>query len=174
MSRLIPRSRGALVVLLALLLPLGGMALGLATRDIVPKPPPRPGRLPESHWARGPILEMARDDFGIAVVDGRIYVLGGMTGARGNKLDSVEVYEPGAGAWVAGPVMPEARSSLSAAAVGPVIYALGGALGDESTTGRVDALDTRTGSWAARAPLPTPRFGLAAVELGGRIYAIGG
>ena len=175
-----PRSVGhplriVLAVVIAFLIPLGLMAIALASRDVIPRPKPRPGELPEMHWEPGPALATPRDDFGVAVVDNRIYALGGMTGERGNKLDTTEVYDTAAGGgWQAGPALPAGRSSFRAVALGRTIYAIGGSVGETSATDRVDALDVDTGRWTARAPLPTARFGHAVVALAGRIYAIGG
>ncbi len=174
MRRIVPLSRGGWAVALALLIPLAFMAVGWATRDIVPKPPPRPGRLPETHWAKGGNFETPRDDFGVAVVDGRIYVFGGMTGERGNKLDSVEVYDPATGRWSPGPRMTVGRSSHRAAAIGRTVYLVGGATEEDPLLDLVESIDLDTGRWTTRAPLPSPRFGHALVELGGRIYSIGG
>ena len=49
MPRLVPRSRAALAVVIAFLIPLGLMAIALASRDVIPRPKPRPGELPVMH-----------------------------------------------------------------------------------------------------------------------------
>ena len=169
-----PRSRAALAGLLLALIPLGLLAIGLAARDALPGPNQRLGGLPPFHWVKAATLTMPRDDFGIAVVNGRIYVLGGMTGERANLLDSVEMYDPATEQWRPGPPMPGARSSFRVAALGQVIYVVGGSMVSRPTTSDVEALDTETGRWTVRAQMPTPRLGHAVVELAGRIYAIGG
>ncbi|MGH3099040.1 MAG: Kelch repeat-containing protein [Streptosporangiales bacterium] len=137
----------------------------------------RPGADPEGEASDGPwrhdaALMQDRDDFGTVVMDGRIWVLGGMTGGRGNKLDSVEVYDPDADSWSSGPPVPTARSNMGTARLGTTIYTFGGSTPD--ATDAAEALDTRTGTWHKLPPVPTPRYGLAAVAQGGRIYTIGG
>ena len=60
---------------------------------------------------------------GSAVVDGKIYVIGGRTDVL---FTSVDVYDPVADVWTTGVALPTARRGLGAAAVDGKIYALGG------------------------------------------------
>lgn len=165
---------GTLGLLLVFLFPLALLVVGWSLRGHLPAPKPRPGRLPETHWATAAAIDVPRDDFGLAVVDGRLWVLGGMTGERGNKLDSVEIYDPATDSWRKGPTMPVARSSHRSAAIGATIYSFGGSSAEDSTLQLAEALDTITGQWRQLAPMPTARFGHAVVELGGKLYTIGG
>lgn len=130
--------------------------------------------LPRMQWTRGAYLSTPRDDFGMAIVRDQLYVLGGMTGARGNKLDTVEIYDPTTDRWSPGPTMTLGRSSFRAVSINELIYVVGGQTEEEPTTDLVESLDTRAGEWKRLAPLPTPRFGHGLVELRGRIWAIGG
>lgn len=170
------RSRTTVGVLLIFLFPLLLMALGWSLRGLpgLPRPQTRPGKLPVAYWGQRAGLGTPRDDFGTAVVGGRIWVLGGMTGARGNRLDSVEVYDPATDTWADGPRLTAARSSFRAVAIGTTIYAFGGAAARTAAIDTAEALDTTTGQWRSLPPLPTPRFGHAVVELNGLIYVIGG
>lgn len=138
---------------------------------------PSPSRHAAGPWRTQAVLDTPRDDFGTAVVGGRIWVVGGMTGERAHKLASVEVYDPQTDSWSAGPPMPNGRSSVGATRVGDVVYAIGGSAenGDGvSVSAAATALDTRTRRWTRLPPMPTPRYELAAVAVGRRIYAIGG
>ncbi len=170
------RSRGGSVgLLLVFLIPLALLAIGWGARGRLPTMRLRPEKAAQdTHWAKRANLEMPRDDFGTAVVDGRIYVLGGMTGERGNNLDTTEIYDPATNRWSPGPPLTVGRSSHRAVAVGSTIYVTGGSAVERRPTDLVEALDTTTGRWRRLAPLPTPRFGHALAELDGRIYAIGG
>ncbi len=161
-------------LLLIFLFPLALLILGWSLRGQLPAPKPRPGRLPEMHWSAATAIDTPRDDFGLAVVDGRIWVLGGMTGERGNKLDTIEIYDPATGGWSYGPTMPSGRSSFRSVALGGTIYSFGGSSSGDSTIALAEALDTATGRWRELAPMPTARFGHAIVETGGLIYTIGG
>jgi hypothetical protein len=162
--------------LLIFLFPLLLMAIGWSLRDWadLPLPQLRPSRLPEAYWKTKSSITMARDDFGMAVVNGRIWVLGGMTGERGNRLDTIEIYDPATDTWSAGPNMTGGRSSFRAVAIGTTIYVFGGASVETFGIDTAEALDTTTGQWRSLPPLPTARFGHAVVEVGGLIYVIGG
>lgn len=163
-------------VLLIFLFPLLLMAIGWSLRDWadLPLPQLRPSRLPEAHWVTKMGIGMPRDDFGIVTIDGRIWVLGGMTGERGNRLDSIEIYDPATDSWSAGPNMTSGRSSFRAVAIDKTIYVFGGASTETFGIDTAEALDTTTGQWRTLPPVPTPRFGHAVVELNGLIYVIGG
>lgn len=130
------------------------------------------GKASARPWRDGAALMQDRDDFGTAVVNGRIWVIGGMTGGRGNKLDSVEVYDPDQDSWSSGPAMPTARSNMGTARVGGTIYTFGGSTPEAVDT--AEALDTGDRSWHRLPSLPTPRYGLAAVAFDGKIYTLGG
>jgi hypothetical protein len=170
------RTPSTIGVLLIFLFPLLLMAIGWSLRDWdnLPVPQLRPTRLPEARWETKRGINMPRDDFGIATVDGRIWVLGGMTGERGNRLDTIEIYDPVTDVWSAGPNMTSGRSSFRAVAIGQTIYVFGGASTETFGIDTVEALDTTTGQWRTLPPLPSPRFGHAVVELNGLIYVLGG
>lgn len=150
------------------------LAIGWGLWSARPVARQQPERAPRTRWSQAATLSTPRDDFGLTVVEGRLYVLGGMTGDRGNKLDSTEIYDPAADRWTPGPALTVGRSSFRAATLGGTIYVFGGSTDDQATVDLVEALDTATGRWKGLAPLPAPRFGHAVVELGGQIYAIGG
>ncbi len=72
-------------------------------------------------------LHVPRDDFVSAVVGDEIWVMGGMSGSRGTRLDSVEVYDTSADRWRMSDVtMPEGLASFEGAAIGEKIYVFGG------------------------------------------------
>ena len=169
-------SRATIGVLLIFVLPLLLMAIGWSLRGLpgLPKPQTRPGRLPVAHWEARATLGTPRDDFGIATVDGRIWVLGGTNGARASRLDTTEVYDPVANAWAYGPKLTTARSSFRAVALDKTIYLFGGASPQAAAVDTAEALDTVTGRWRTLPALPTPRSGHAVVALDGLIYALGG
>lgn len=170
------RSPATIGVLIIFLFPLALMAIGWSLRGLpnLPMPQLRPSKLPEAHWEVKTGVEMPRDDFGIVTLDGRIWVLGGMTGERGNRLDTIEIYDPANDRWTNGPKMTSGRSSFRAVALGTTIYVFGGASVDSFGIDTAEALDTTTGQWRTLPPMPTPRFGHAVVELDGLIYVIGG
>ncbi len=170
-----PRA-GALGALLIVLVPLAMLIAGWASRGVsdLPIPQTRPGRLPLARWETKAPLVTPRDDFGLATVAGRIWVMGGTNGEGGNRLDCVEVYDPATNAWTAGPALSAGRSSFRAVALGTTIYAFGGASSAQPGLDVAEALDTTTKQWRRLAPAPQPLSGHAVAELGGTIYVIGG
>lgn len=120
-------------------------------------------------------LQVPRDDFATAVVDGEIWVLGGMTGDRGNRLTSIEVYDPGTRVWVTSDIeVPVGLASFEAVAVGDEIFVLGGLDATNRPTDVAAVLDTSTGTWRRLPRLPHPRYAHTVTLHDGRIYVIGG
>ena len=109
--------------------------------------------------------------------DGRIYVIGGITGGSSTRL--VQRFDPAAsaqGAWSEVHSLPDERFSAAAAVAGGKIYVFGGIDGAGVVIDRVDVYDPVADAWTASGQaMPTPRYDLSAVTgSNGRIYAIGG
>jgi len=126
---------------------------------------------------RGEIPEI-RGLHSASVVDGKIYLIGGVTsGSYPNGSSLVQVYDPLNGEWETKAPMLTPRSSVETCVLNEKIYAIGGQkiVDDPSQTSKkVEVYDPATDSWSSCANLIQPRisFGLAAVN--GKIYAIGG
>ena len=126
-------------------------------------------------WERLDGLSVARDDFGTAVIGEEIWVLGGMTGDRGNRLDSIEVLDTSNDTWrVYDGTLPEGLASFEAVAVGTDVYVFGGFDVDSTPTDFSAVLDTETGRWKQLPPLPTARYAHTVTLHDGAIYVIGG
>ena len=126
-------------------------------------------------WERLSGLEVPRDDFGTAVVGDDIWVLGGMTGDRGTRLDSVEVLDTTTGRWRTSDVtVPEGLASFESAAVGDRIYLFGGLDVRSKASDFAAVLDTRTGRWRRLAALPAARYAHTVTLHDGLIHVIGG
>jgi N-acetylneuraminic acid mutarotase len=109
---------------------------------------------------------------GVAVIDGRIFVAGGL---RGGSVATFSAYDPAADAWESLPDLPLPLDHLAAGAVGGVFYALGGrnatlVSGSASTFAYAPA----TRAWTRVADMPTARGGVAGAVVGERIYVLGG
>jgi N-acetylneuraminic acid mutarotase len=116
---------------------------------------------------------LTRQGHGAAVVNGRIYVIGG-AGEDNKPFGSVQVYDPATGTWAARANMPTARGLFGTSAVGGTIYAIGGTTRGEDKLAVVEAYDTVTDAWTRKADMPTPRNALSTAVVDGRVYAIGG
>jgi non-specific serine/threonine protein kinase len=112
-----------------------------------------------------------------AVLDGRIYVLGGLVPGLGgtDTTATAEVYDPASDRWSAISDMPAPRHHLMAAVVGSHVYAIGGF--DETGFNPVDTLwryDPSVDRWEERAALPALVGAGAAAVIDGTIYLLGG
>ncbi|NPC43342.1 kelch repeat-containing protein [Nocardioides sp. zg-1230] len=120
-------------------------------------------------------LQTPRDDFVTAVVGDEIWVLGGMTGDRGNRLTSIEVLDPDSGTWTTSSIeLPLGLASFEGAAIGDRIFVVGGLDETSRPTDFAAVLDTSTGTWEELPRLPHARYAHTVTLHDGRIYVIGG
>lgn len=120
-------------------------------------------------------LETPRDDFGTAVIGTDVWAMGGMTGARGNRLLSIEILDTRTGEWRTSEVeMPRGLASFEVVSEGPLVYAFGGLDATSRATVFSSVLDTRSGEWRRLDPLPHARYAHTVTAYEGRFYVIGG
>lgn len=106
-----------------------------------------------------------RADRSAAVVNGRVYLLGG------DCCESypTDVYDVATDTWSQAAPMPTPRGELGVAVVDGIIYAISGWNSDVT-----EAFDPVTNTWSTLAPLSARRSQFGCVAVGGRIYAVGG
>ncbi|MDE2292874.1 MAG: hypothetical protein KGL53_12395, partial [Elusimicrobia bacterium] len=124
-----------------------------------------------STWTEKAAMPSADEDAGIAVVDGKLFVVGGVSGS--SRLSSAELYDPAADAWTSEAAMPTARGNLRAVALAGKVYALGGANGGPSIAVN-EMYDPVSNVWTTKQSMPSARAFFAASALDGRILAAGG
>jgi N-acetylneuraminic acid mutarotase len=117
-------------------------------------------------------MPTGRADFGIAALDGKIYVLGGINDKE-EPLSTVEVYNPANNDWTSKMSMLIPRSGFATAVYGGKIYVFGGNI-SSGFVGNAEVYDPESNSWATVASMPTPRAYLSANVVGDKIYLIGG
>lgn len=134
-------------------------------------------------WERIADAPSARNSAAAAVIDGRIYVVGGrqmVTQADGRQrpvnVATLEVYDPAADRWETRSAMPQAQGGLAATAHGGKLYAFGGEQFVPTSKVFAEAwvYDPGTDRWSALPPMPTPRHGHGAAVVGNRIFLMGG
>ena len=128
-------------------------------------------------------LPTQRTGFATAVVNGKIYLIGGtpFQNRRGPYgLPTVEVYDPKNNSWERVADMPTPRTSAETAVVNGTIYVCGGYNGIDNRAVNlkfldiVEAYDPQKDTWTRKKGMSGARvaFGMGAVA--GKIYSIGG
>jgi N-acetylneuraminic acid mutarotase len=143
-------------------------------------------------WKALAPLPTRRGSPNAAVVNGKIYVIGGAGFHPGSKetavhparphrsLDTNEVYDPATNTWASRSPMPTARNHAAAGVVNNKVYVIAGRLGAAfitraSNTDIVEVYDPATDQWGdLKAPMTTARSASAWGTYKGRIYVAGG
>ncbi|MDD3792125.1 MAG: kelch repeat-containing protein [Candidatus Bathyarchaeota archaeon] len=123
-------------------------------------------------WSTLSSMPTPRAGFGLAVVNGKIYAIGGIN-SDNVPLRTVEEYNPVTDTWTTRLSMPTARSGFAVAVYNHKIYVIGGTVGD-GYVGNNEVYDPVTNTWTTKASMPTPRADLCASTIDGKIYLIGG
>jgi N-acetylneuraminic acid mutarotase len=115
-----------------------------------------------------------RGSSAMGVIDGVVYIAGGLRG--GSAVTLASTYDVANGAWATLDPLPAKRDHLVGAAHGGRFYAVGGRTGTISgVKGEVFEYDPAgAGGWLSKSPLPTPRGGIAGATLNSVLYVFGG
>jgi hypothetical protein len=131
-------------------------------------------------WAAGSPPPMEIHHFQGVEYDGKIYIVGAMTGRYPTEppVPAIQIYDPATDRWSQGPEIPQDRRRGGAGVVvhEGLIYVVAG-IRNGHTDGHVawvDSYDPRSGSWRRLSDAPRPRDHFQAVVIEGRIYAAGG
>jgi N-acetylneuraminic acid mutarotase len=116
-------------------------------------------------------LPSPRYGFGTAVVNNKIYVIGGTDGT--SYLDEVLEYDPLLDTWTSKAHLPTARSDLAVTVWNGKIYALGGVAGDSKFRNN-EVYDPLSDTWDSLTPSPGAFTWSTANAVHGKIYFIGG
>ncbi len=131
-----------------------------------------------SSWAVAAPLPNPRNHLGSAVLNGRIYAVGGQRGHDQASVtqNTLNAYDPATDRWSTLAPLPVARGHISSATfvlAGRVVVA-GGERSYGNFTADVSAYDPATNTWAALTPLPAARAsGVAAALEDGFVYTSG-
>lgn len=133
-------------------------------------------------WTSKAPMHIARNGLGVAVVDGKIYAIGGSTenGENvniGGFVSTNEEYDPTTDTWTLKASMPTPRAFLAVTAYQSKVYCFGGITAYNLETGITittanEVYDPATNSWAKKAPLPMARASRQASVVDGKIYLI--
>jgi N-acetylneuraminic acid mutarotase len=132
----------------------------------------------ENVWLPKASMPTSRAGPGAAVVDGKIYAIGGEI-RGGDVLGTNEEYDPAMNRWTAKASMPTNRSQIGIAVYENRIYCIGGCIynftsGKWEDTAVVEAYNPSTNTWETKASMPTARSRLQTNLALGKIYVMGG
>lgn len=126
-------------------------------------------------WVTKAPMPTARFSFGAAMVNGKIYAIGGAVNSSSALLAVNEEYDPIADKWSEKVAMPTPTYGFAIAVYENRIYVFGGGIDNYSTLTNVTLMyDPSTDSWSTKAPMPLGRNLLQANVVDGKIYLIGG
>ena len=127
---------------------------------------------PDAGWTARAPLPVDRGAMGVAVINGKIYAAGGLSGST--HVNHLTVYDPAVNSWTTLAPMSVARDHLTAAALDGKLYAIGGRFTDiVPATGATEVYNPATNSWSTAASMLTARGSVASGVLGGRIFVFG-
>ena len=131
------------------------------------------------NWTAKKPMPTARQYFGIAVYQNKIYTIGGSwwdSDMGRIKSNANEVYDPLTDTWETMEPMPTNRSGLEANVVNGKIYLIGGrTVGPQHLTVALNEVyNPATNSWTTRTPIPIAVVGYASAVIGNKIFVIGG
>jgi N-acetylneuraminic acid mutarotase len=116
-------------------------------------------------------MPTARGGLGTAVLNGKIYAIGGLNGDV--TLNTTQEYNPVTNKWTNKTPMPTPRSGFAIAVYNNKIYVIGGTVGN-GYVGNNEVYDPISNTWETKASMPTPRTDLCASVVNDKIYLIGG
>lgn len=122
-------------------------------------------------WKTLPQMKESRGRFQVAVLDGKIYAIGGSNGTT--ELDTVEMLDIPVGKWVDLPKLPLARSNPGVCDLDGLVYCIGGWNGQVGIK-QCDVFNPEAKGWMSIAPLNIGRYQTGVTSYRGLLYAIGG
>lgn len=115
-----------------------------------------------------------RGEVGSAVLDGKIYVVGGVD-EKGKTLATVEIFDPVKNEWTKGLDLPNPLNHVAVASTLGKLLVIGGFTNmNWDPVDLVYIFDPATNTWTEGPKLPSKAGALSAITVGNLIYCIGG
>jgi len=146
----------------------------------------------ENSWVSKAPMQQARGGLGVAVLNGKIYTIGGSSASgsyspdiSGEFVDTNEEYDPATGTWAFKASMPTPRAHFAIAVYQNKVYCVGGTvdIGKDPMYGVLvptyinsgvnEVYDPTTDTWETKTPMPIVQRGLQANVVGDKIYLTG-
>jgi len=138
---------------------------------------PAGARAGAPYWTTAAAPSLARQELYPEVLNGRIYVAGGLLNPNTGYSAHFEAYEPATDRWQRLATLPEARHHIALAATGGLLYGVGGFSGGfprwraQPSTFVYDPVADR---WSEGIPLPYACAEGVFAGIGSRLYLVGG
>ncbi len=127
--------------------------------------------LPTSRWTNlGAARPFPGNHHAAEVLDGKLYLCGGLGGGAEGKL---QIFDPATNGWSLGTPMPFAAGSCASAVMNDSLYVAGGIV-NGGTTDALAQYDPVGTNWTRLAPMPQGRNHAAAGTDGSFLYVFGG
>ena len=130
----------------------------------------------ESYWSNGAPMATARSEITSAVLDNKIYVIGGFENGR-STVSAVEAYDPIANKWTTVAPLPQPLDHTAAAAAssdGKLYVVGGGYLDRDNLSDKLYVYNPDYNNWTQGANLPGARGAMTANFVDGVLYVVGG
>jgi hypothetical protein len=131
---------------------------------VMAKPASASEEIEDNSWAPKAPMHVARSGLGVAVVNGKIYAIGG--NAENGVVGTNEEYDPETDTWSFKTSMLTPMAQFATAVYQNKIYCI-----SENVN---EVYDPATDTWETKEPTPTPRSGVGANVVNGKIYVTGG
>src|SRR5437764_13642946 len=104
-------------------------------------------------------MSTGREGPAAGVINGVLYVAGGVGSGGVGGIAAVEAYDPATSTWTTKAPMPTARGAAAAGVINGVLYVVGGTTDGGNTPGvhEADAASTNTSTTKKRLPTPAIR-----------------
>ncbi|AEG91534.1 ring canal Kelch protein-like protein [Ramlibacter tataouinensis TTB310] len=120
---------------------------------------------------------MARQELYPEVLNGRIYVAGGLLSPNTGYSAHFEAYDPAGDRWTRLATLPQARHHIALAAAGGLLYGIGGFSGgfpNWQAQPEVFVYDPAADRWRTGVPMAQPRAEGVTAAVDGKVYVFGG
>jgi N-acetylneuraminic acid mutarotase len=125
-----------------------------------------------AQWSAVAPMSTGRYHPGVAVVNGKLYAVGGRTDSNA-AIRSVECFDPSTRQWSGVADMSIARRYHDVAVADGKLYAMGGEDATGSPLSSVECFDPSTEQWSPVAAMSTAQRNVGAAVAGGKLYAVG-